>query len=73
MPKPRPCQCECRNQSPGKLSPCRAGVVNKLDPERILCDICYYEVKVVNPTRRTAICQYPPRPNIRERIRDLVK
>ncbi|KAI0196400.1 hypothetical protein F4808DRAFT_464042 [Astrocystis sublimbata] len=61
------CQCQCQNPVPGKLALCRDAVVGKLDPEMVLCDVCYFEIKEVNHIRRAPLCQYPP--NIRTKIR----
>ncbi|CAJ2503646.1 Uu.00g110400.m01.CDS01 [Anthostomella pinea] len=59
-PKDRKCQCQCGNRASGKLGICTDGIVGKRDPELVLCDNCYYEVKEINKLRRVPTCQYPP-------------
>ncbi|KAI1748995.1 hypothetical protein F4782DRAFT_515339 [Xylaria castorea] len=54
------CQCQCQNPSAGKLAVCSDSMVGRLDPELVLCDVCFFELKEVNPLRRTPTCQYPP-------------
>ncbi|KAI0451227.1 hypothetical protein F5B21DRAFT_387668 [Xylaria acuta] len=54
------CQCQCQNPPAGRLAVCSDGMVGRLDPELALCDVCFFELKEVNPLRRTPTCQYPP-------------
>ncbi|KAI1186535.1 hypothetical protein F5B17DRAFT_431453 [Nemania serpens] len=48
------CQCQCQNPPKGKLAVCRDGTVGSLDPELVLCDVCFFELKEVNHLRHTS-------------------
>ncbi|KAI0868659.1 hypothetical protein GGS24DRAFT_199814 [Hypoxylon argillaceum] len=56
----RRCQCQCQKALVGKLAVCKDGTVGNLDPELVLCDICFFELKEVNNIRHMPTCQYPP-------------
>ncbi|KAI1125419.1 hypothetical protein F5Y10DRAFT_268142 [Nemania abortiva] len=54
------CQCQCSKPPVGKLAVCKDGTVGSLDPELVLCDTCFFELKEVNRIRHLPTCQYPP-------------
>ncbi|KAI1164815.1 hypothetical protein F5B18DRAFT_650225 [Nemania serpens] len=41
------CQCQCQNPPTGKLVVCKDGTVGSLDPELVLCDVCFFELKEI--------------------------